>query len=104
MVQDIAEQFWRAPPVSRWVHMEPPFHEGQADPFGRTLVAAMFVESLLCHGGLLSAYKVCFIPSEIFKFSLPEVWRFFTPFILTGGGFSFVFDLYFSKFAPNQSC
>lgn len=63
----------------------------------RTLVVAMFAESLLCHGGILAIQRVFFYTPWIFKFPMPEVWRLFTPFLLTGGGFSFVFDLYFSK-------
>jgi len=55
----------------------------------------MFVESALCHGGLVSFSRVLFHLPSIFKFPLPEVWRLITPFLMTGGGFSFVFDLYF---------
>jgi hypothetical protein len=58
----------------------------------------MFVESALCYGGLISMARVVFYLPWIFKFPLPEVWRFITPFLLTGPGFSFVFDLYFSEF------
>ncbi len=56
----------------------------------------MFVESAFCHGGLVDFKRVIFHLPWIFKFPLPEVWRFITPFLITGGGFSFVFDLYFS--------
>src|SRR5947209_6439939 len=58
----------------------------------------MFVESALCYGGLISMRRVVFYLPWIFKFPLPEVWRFITSFLLTGPGFSFVFDLYFSEF------
>ena len=33
----------------------------------------------------------------IFKFPLPEVWRFVTPFWVTGGGISILFDTYFCE-------
>jgi hypothetical protein len=56
----------------------------------------MFIESALCHGGLVDIRRVLFYVPWIFKLPIPEVWRFVTPFLLTGGGFSFVFDLYFS--------
>lgn len=56
----------------------------------------MFVESVLCHGGLIDIRRVFFYLPWIFKLPIPEVWRIITPFLLTGGGFSFVFDLYFS--------
>ncbi|PGH05962.1 hypothetical protein AJ79_06651 [Helicocarpus griseus UAMH5409] len=68
--------FWTLPPVSR------------------TIIAAAFVESLLVHGGLISPLKVLFHIPWIFKI-FPEVWRLITPFLLTGGGLDFVFDLYF---------
>lgn len=55
----------------------------------------MFVESALVHGGLLNPMSIVFYPPWILKFP-PEIWRLLSSFILTGGGFSFVFDLYFS--------
>ncbi|KAL2419794.1 hypothetical protein ABEF95_003045 [Exophiala dermatitidis] len=70
------DRFWSAPPVTR------------------TIVAAMFVESALVHSGLLSPMWIIFHPSFVLKFP-PELWRLLSSFILTGGGFSFVFDLYF---------
>ncbi|EXJ83754.1 hypothetical protein A1O1_07380 [Capronia coronata CBS 617.96] len=54
----------------------------------------MFVESALVHGGLLNPMSIVFHSPWIFKFP-PEIWRLLSSFILTGGGFSFVFDLYF---------
>ncbi|KIV91260.1 hypothetical protein PV10_05820 [Exophiala mesophila] len=73
---DIMEKFWSAPPVTR------------------TIVAAMFAESALVHGGLLDpSYIVHFTPF-LYQFP-PHLWRLLTPFLLTGSGFSFVFDLYF---------
>jgi len=73
---DIMDRFWSAPPVTR------------------SLVAAMFAESALVHGGLLPFRQVVFFAPWIFKFP-PELWRILSSFLLTGGGFSFVFDLYF---------
>ena len=75
---DIMDRFWSAPPVSR------------------TIVAAMLVESALVHSGLVSGTRVIFYTSWIFKFP-PELWRLLSSFLLTGGGLSFLFDLYFSK-------
>ncbi|EXJ87631.1 hypothetical protein A1O3_04592 [Capronia epimyces CBS 606.96] len=71
------DRFWSAPPVTR-----------------RTIVAAMFAESALVHGGLLNPMSVVFYSPWIFKFP-PELWRLLSSFILTGAGFSFIFDLYF---------
>lgn len=68
---------------------------------GRTIVAAMFVESALCHGGLISLRTVVYHTPWIFKFP-PELWRLFSAFLLTGGGFNFVFDLYFSTSISNR--
>jgi Derlin-2/3 len=60
------------------------------------LVTAMFLESALVHGGLLGYQHVVFFSPWVFKFP-PEIWRFATAFLLTGGGFSFIIDLYFSQ-------
>jgi hypothetical protein len=56
----------------------------------------MFVESALVHSGLVSGMRVLYYTPWIFKFP-PELWRVLSAFLLTGGGFSFVFDLYFSR-------
>lgn len=56
----------------------------------------MFVESVLVHSGLVNAMRVIYYTPWIFKFP-PELWRLLSSFVLTGGGLSFVFDLYFSE-------
>lgn len=56
----------------------------------------MFVESALVYGGLLDPAYVVHLSSYLFQLP-PHLWRLLTPFLLTGSGFSFVFDLYFSK-------
>lgn len=56
----------------------------------------MLAESALVHSGLMSAYRMVFYTPYIFKLPFPELWRLITPFLLTGGGFSMLFDLYFS--------
>ncbi|GKZ18715.1 hypothetical protein AbraCBS73388_001939 [Aspergillus brasiliensis] len=70
------DQFWAAPPVTR------------------TLTALTFLQSILVHGGLLSGYYVLFLRRLVFK-TLPELWRLFSPFMITGPGLSLIFDLYF---------
>lgn len=65
----------------------------------------MFVESALVHSGLVNYMRVMYMTPLLFKFP-PELWRLLSSFILTGGGFNFVFDLYFSKstlFMPFES-
>lgn len=54
----------------------------------------MAVESLLVHGGLLNGYLVLFHLPWVLKFPLPQLWRLITPFLLTGNGFSALWDLY----------
>ena len=66
----------------------------------RTLVAATFIESVLCHGGLISPMRVIFYRPWLFKL-LPDLWRLATPFLLTSRGLSFIFDLYFRKSSCN---
>lgn len=74
----------------------------KAPPVTRTLVAATLVESVLVYGGLLPFRTIMFYRPYVFKL-VPEIWRCFTPFLLTGGGLSFIFDLYFCKQSPKQS-
>lgn len=71
------DAFWAAPPVSR------------------TLTALTFGTSILLYGGLLSGKWVIFYLPWIFKFPMPEVWRFFSPFWVTGPGLGILFDTYF---------
>lgn len=71
------EAYWAAPPVSR------------------TLTALTLGTSLLVYGNIISGSRVVFYLPWIFKFPLPEVWRFVTPFWVTGGGLSILFDTYF---------
>lgn len=56
----------------------------------------MFVESALVYSGSISYEYIPYYNSGILNFP-PEIWRLFTSFLLTGPGFSFVFDLFFSK-------
>lgn len=62
----------------------------------RTIVAAMFVESALVYSGSVNYRYVPYHNAYMLKFP-PELWRLVTSFLLTGPGFSFVFDLFFSK-------
>ena len=61
----------------------------------------MFVESALVYGGLINPMWVIYQTELLYSFP-PELWRLLSSFLLTGGGFSFVFDLYFST-APTLS-
>ncbi|KAL1957100.1 hypothetical protein VTO42DRAFT_6358 [Malbranchea cinnamomea] len=68
-------------------------HLWSIPPVTRTLFAGMFIESLLVHGGFLSFYRVLFHSPFIFRWP-PQLWRLVTPYLLTGGGLGFLFDLY----------
>ena len=57
-------------------------------------MAAIGAESLLVHGGLVSGYRVMFYLPYLWKFPFPELWRLITPFLLTGGGFNALWDIY----------
>ncbi|OGM42421.1 centromere/microtubule-binding protein cbf5 [Aspergillus bombycis] len=70
------DRFWSAPPVTR------------------TLVTLTFVQSALVYGGLLSGRYVIFRSELVFKL-LPEAWRLFSSFFLTGPRLDFILDLYF---------
>ncbi|KAE8148217.1 DER1-domain-containing protein [Aspergillus avenaceus] len=58
------------------------------------LTLLTFTQSALVYGGLISSKHVLFHPGLVFKI-FPEVWRLFTPFLLTGPRFDLIFDLYF---------
>ncbi|CAG8304546.1 unnamed protein product [Penicillium salamii] len=72
----IMDLFWAAPPVTR------------------TLTALTLVQSALMHGKLLSKSYAVFAPSLIFALP-PQIYRLFTPFLLTGPKLEFAFDVYF---------
>lgn len=63
----------------------------------RTLTALTAVQSILVYGGLLDGRRIIFYLPWIFKFPMPEIWRFGTSFYLTGPGLSILFDTYFCK-------
>ncbi|KAJ5373613.1 hypothetical protein N7517_005619 [Penicillium concentricum] len=65
----------------------------QAPPVIRTLTALTLVQSALMYGGLLDFYWAPFVPSLIFSWR-PQIFRLFTPFLLTGPSYSFLYDLY----------
>lgn len=66
----------------------------------RTLTALTLITSLLVYGGLLSFARVVFYLPWIFKFPVPEIWRLFTSFWMTGPSLSILFDTYFCEFHP----
>ncbi|KAI9742018.1 MAG: hypothetical protein M1834_000407 [Cirrosporium novae-zelandiae] len=68
--------FWAAPPVSR------------------TLTAATLLTSCLAHSGILDIRFLIFYSPWIFQIP-PQLWRLFTPFLVTGGGLGILFDTYF---------
>ena len=94
---DIMDRFWNSPPVTRYVFSSL-LRCARLIFSDRTIVAAMFVESALVHSGLINYMRVIYFTPLLFKFP-PELWRLLSSFILTGGGFNFVFDLYFSEYA-----
>ncbi|KAL4950390.1 DER1-domain-containing protein [Aspergillus filifer] len=63
-------------------------------PVARTLTLLTFVESALVYSRTINYYLVPFIPQLIFKFH-PQIWRLFTPFLLTDPKLNIIFDLYF---------
>ena len=61
------------------------------------MTALTLVTSLLVYGNIISGGRVVFYLPWIFKYPMPEVWRFVTSFWLTGAGLSILFDTYFRK-------
>ncbi|KAL6235443.1 hypothetical protein BDW75DRAFT_230290 [Aspergillus navahoensis] len=78
------DDFWALPPVAR------------------TLTALTFVESALVHSHTLNHFFIPFFPQLIFKFR-PELWRLFTPYLLTDPKLNIIFDLYFKVGSPRFS-
>jgi Derlin-2/3 len=60
----------------------------------RTVATFCLVESVLVVVGLVSAYRVVWHTSYIFKL-IPELWRIPTSFLLTGEGISLILEPYF---------
>ena len=63
----------------------------------RTLTALTLTTSLLVYGDLLSFGRVVFYLPWILKFPVPELWRLFTAFWVTGPKLDILFDTYFCK-------
>ncbi|KAL4942853.1 hypothetical protein BDV06DRAFT_191266 [Aspergillus oleicola] len=63
-------------------------------PVARTLTLLAFIESALVYSHTINYYLVPFIPQLLFKFR-PQIWRLFTPFLLTDPKLNIIFDLYF---------
>ena len=68
-----------------------------SDADARTLTALTATTSVLVYGGLLGFERVVFYPPWIFKFPMPEIWRFFSSFWVTGPQLSVLFDTYFCE-------
>lgn len=71
------DMFWAAPPVTR------------------TLTAAAVVVSLAAWSDILSPYYFVFLPYKILRLGMPQLWRLFTPFLLTGPKLGILMDPYF---------
>lgn len=72
------DMFWAAPPVAR------------------TITAITVALSVPVHMELISAYYVAWITQYVFTWRmLPQVWRFVTPFFITGPKFGLLMDPYF---------
>lgn len=67
-------------------------------PMNRTLTAATLALSVLVHTDMIGLVSVAYIPHFIYRFTkLPEIWRFITPFLITGPKFGILMDPYFRK-------
>ncbi|KAL9640783.1 MAG: hypothetical protein Q9204_000557 [Flavoplaca sp. TL-2023a] len=71
------DDFWALPPVAR------------------TWTALTFLTSCCVYGGVLSGARLIFAPSYVFKLPLPELWRIFTSFCITGSDWAVLYDTYF---------
>ncbi|OJJ48784.1 hypothetical protein ASPZODRAFT_90635 [Penicilliopsis zonata CBS 506.65] len=63
----------------------------------RVLFILTFIQSTLVHVNLVPGWHSVFVSELILKFP-PQIWRIFTPFVLTEPNISFIFDLYFLYF------
>ena len=64
---------------------------------GRTWTALTFLTSCCVYGGVISGARLIFAPSYVFKLPVPELWRIFTSFCITGSGWEVLYDTYFCK-------
>ncbi|CZT41653.1 related to F-LANa protein [Rhynchosporium secalis] len=65
-----------------------------APPISRTLATTSFVFSLLLYTGVLN-YSLFFLSLSRLIQLPPEIWRLVTSLLITGGGLSLLFDVYF---------
>lgn len=76
MADQWVEAYWRLPSVSR------------------TMATAAFLTSVGVYTSLIPGYWIVFHPQFLWRFP-PQIWRFFTAFLLTGPELSMLFDTYF---------
>jgi Derlin-2/3 len=78
----MADVFWSLPPVTR------------------TITAGAVTVSALGYSGLINFYNYLFFPQAIFTTRIvPQIWRFFTAFMITKPKFAILLDPYFRKLA-----
>lgn len=65
----------------------------------RVLTISTLVLSVLVHTKMVSMYYWPFLPQFIFRLppKIPEIWRLYTSFCLTGPGFGIFMDSYFGS-------
>ena len=68
-----------------------------SDADDRTITAATVATSIAVHMGLLSGRWVVFWWPWVFKF-MPDLWRPFSSFLLTGPQFGIIMDPYFCRY------
>ena len=92
------DMFWAAPPVARYATSNTPKTSRHTFLIliRRTITAITVALSVPVHMELISAYYVAWITDHVFTWrALPEVWRFVTPFFITGPKFGLLMDPYF---------
>lgn len=63
----------------------------------RTWTALTFLTSCCIYGRAISGARLLFLPPYIFKLPVPEIWRIFTPFFITGPDWAILYDTYFRQ-------
>jgi len=66
-------------------------------PLTRVLVVSTVALSILIHSQMIAGFNWVFIPNYIFRLppKIPELWRLYTTFCITGSGLGILLDSYF---------
>ncbi len=104
------DDFWLLPPVARYVsvygvlgHRSNHIGNSSLMLIGRTWTALTFLTSCCIYAGVISGGRLIFAPSYILKLPVPEIWRIFSSFCITGPRWEVLYDTYFRRCSSHET-